>query len=154
MNRFHEITIIAYRNIEEKCYGIKKLDGYQHLYSVSTLCIQLAKKRNLNIELSAIIGVLHDYSTYYTGSSFDHANRSAMLANELLEKSELLNIEEITLVTTAIKNHSNKDVIDDEYSELIKDADIWYRYLYEPTMTFDMHKQKRIDTLLYEFNMI
>lgn len=35
-------------------------------------------------------------------------------------------------IVTAIKNHSNKERIDDKYSELIKNADLLIQYLNDP----------------------
>ena len=42
--------------------------GYVHLYSVSQMCALLAKKRQQNVELAAIAGLLHDIYAYQTGS--------------------------------------------------------------------------------------
>ena len=39
--------------IERKC-------GYKHLYGVSQACAILAMKRNENVELAVIAGLLHD----------------------------------------------------------------------------------------------
>ena len=50
------------------------------------MCQYLARINNLDIEIAAIIGILHDIATYKFNSSFDHANRSAMIANDILKK--------------------------------------------------------------------
>lgn len=144
MKRYHQVASIIHKNLEERCPGFKKQQGYQHLYSVTTLCIELAKKRNLDTELAAIIGITHDYATYYTGTSFDHATRSAMLVKEILEKTDTFTAVEIQLITNAIKNHSHKEKIDDSYSELLKDADTYYLHLFEPDMVLSKEKIERI----------
>ena len=46
----------------------------------------LSNPNNLNIEIAATIGILHDLATYKLNSSFDHANRSSLIASELLKK--------------------------------------------------------------------
>ena len=44
--------------------------------------------------------------------------------------------------------HSNKDCIDDDYSELLKDADVLAQYLAEPDIIFDKHSQERLKKYL------
>jgi hypothetical protein len=52
--------------------------------------------------------------------------------------------EEINTVYTAIINHSDKDAIHDEYSELIKDADLLVKYYDDPSTIFKPSEEKRI----------
>ena len=80
-------------------------------------------------------------------SSFDHANRSSLIASELLKKDELFSANEIDTIVTAIKNHSNKERIDDKYSELIKNADLLIQYLNDPEALLTSEKQKRINLI-------
>ena len=49
--------------------------GYVHLYSVSQACALLAMKRQENVELAAIAGLLHDIYAYKTGARTDHAHQ-------------------------------------------------------------------------------
>ena len=91
-----------------------KNNGLEHSANVANMACLLAKLKSLDLELAAIIGICHDLATYKFKSSFDHANRSSMLAREILADSNLFNHDEIILITTAIKNHSFKDRIDDE----------------------------------------
>lgn len=150
MNQLQTIKDILYKDLEDKCFGYKKKNAYDHLFGVSSLCGILALKRNLDIEIACIIGLLHDYSTYITGTSFDHANRSALMVKKILENSNLFTIEEINIIVTAIKNHSSKDQIDDDYSELIKDADAMHQYLQEKDKVFSNDYQNRINKLKIE----
>lgn len=46
------------------------------MFQVETLCLLLAKERNLDDELCAIIGLLHDIAVPIYSSSFQHATRS------------------------------------------------------------------------------
>ena len=132
MNRYDLIKNEIYRGIEDNCYGSKKLHGYSHLFGVSTLCILLAPKFDLDPEITGVMGLLHDYSEFKTGSSFDHANRSSFLANGILSKTRQFSISEVTTITTAIKNHSLKDQQHDKYSEFLKLCDVLYSHINEP----------------------
>lgn len=129
-----------------------KNDGLEHSVNVSNMACLLAKLKNLDLELAAIIGICHDLATYKFKSSFDHANRSSMLSREILVNSKLFSHDEIILITTAIKNHSLKNRIDDKYSELIKDADLLVQYLNEPNALFSKEKQCRLDNIFKMFN--
>ena len=129
-----------------------KNNGLEHSANVANMACLLAKLKSLDLELAAIIGICHDLATYKFKSSFDHANRSSMLAREILADSNLFNHDEIILITTAIKNHSFKDSIDDEYSELIKDADLLVQYLNEPNAFFSKEKQHRLNNIFKTFN--
>lgn len=144
MNRYQIITQIVLSNIEQRCFGLKKLEGYQHLISVATLMTVIAPKRDLDKEIAGCIGILHDYSTYYTNSNFDHASRSGLLAKEILEQSSIFKEEEIITIVTAINNHSQKDRVDDCYSELVKDVDLYHQYMIEPTRIFITQQLLRI----------
>lgn len=63
---------------ERKC-------GYKHLYGVSQACAVLAMKRNEDVELAVIAGILHDIYTYKTlAHAAEHEkDRFRMLKEEL-----------------------------------------------------------------------
>lgn len=147
MNKLDIVKEKVYEDLESKCYGYKKKQAYDHLIGVSNLCGILALKRSLDVELSMIIGLLHDYSTYILGSSFDHAHRSSMLSTKIL-KDLNFNEEDITLISTAIYYHSDKNKIHDEYSELIKDADVLSQYLNQKDAVFTQEYNKRLEKLI------
>ena len=113
--------------LDEKSHGYYKREAIAHMFQVETLCLLLAKERNLDEELCAIIGLLHDIAVPIYSSSFQHATRSSKLAKELLDP--IFSEEEKNIILTAISNHSHKERKDDAYSELIKDADCWSHYL-------------------------
>lgn len=145
MKRYEIIKDEVYCILNSDCFGNKRKRGLEHLFSVTTMIQYLALLNQLDVELAAIIGILHDLATYKLNSSFDHANRSSIIANDLLKKDNLFSTDEINIIVTAIKNHSHKERIDDPYSELIKDADILVQYFSEPTAIYSPEKQKRID---------
>ncbi len=148
MSRVIDVKEILYKDIENKCYGKQKLDGFDHLSGVSSLCAYLANQRYLDEELASIIGLLHDCSTYLTGTSFDHAARSSDIARKILNDLDLFNRVEINIICNAIRNHSDKDKLHDEYSELIKDADVLQQYFNEIDAVLPLEYQKRINKLI------
>lgn len=121
-------------------------EGYIHLYGVSQYCSMLALKRKLDVELCAIIGMLHDIYTYKVGYTKDHALLGATEAENLLKDLEIFTEEEIEIVTTAISHHSDKKIKHDKYSELLKDADILQNSLYN-TIVENKHG-KRLKKIL------
>lgn len=148
MIRYYEIKDEVYQLLNEQCFGKNRKNGLEHLFSVASMSAFLAKKENLDLELASTIGILHDLSVYVNCSSFDHANRSSMLAKKILIDSNLFNDLEIEIITTAIKNHSAKEKIDDQYSELIKNADLLVQYLNEPEALLSKEKQQRLALIL------
>jgi HD superfamily phosphodiesterase len=148
MSRVIDVKEMIFNEINKKCIEKKKIDAYYHLSSVSSLCAYLANERGLDKELGCIIGLLHDCSSYLLNSSFDHANRSSELSRKLLYEMNLFNHEEITIICNAIRNHSDKGKIHDEYSELIKDADVLAQYFSEMDAVFNKDYTMRLNKLL------
>ena len=122
--RVNEIKTTALKLLEDNAYGFYKRKIIAHMFEAETLCILLAHKRSLNEEYASIIGLLHDLSIAIDCNDFGHASRSSMLAKKMLSEHGGFTEEEINLITTAITNHSTKEVVQDPYSECIKDADV------------------------------
>ncbi|WP_028043105.1 HD domain-containing protein [Candidatus Stoquefichus massiliensis] len=142
MNRYENLKNIFFQNIEEKCHGIYKQKAYFHSLSVSTLCQKLALEKDLDIELAAIIGLFHDYAQFIHHSSFDHAKRSSEMVVPLLDN---FNDNERQMIIQAIAHHSDKTRIDDQYSEILKDADVLAQYFAEPDIILKADSQKRLN---------
>jgi uncharacterized protein len=117
-------------------------EGYIHLYGVAQNCTLLAIKRELDVELCTIIGMLHDIYTYKIGYEKEHAMLGAIEAENLLKDLEIFTDAEIEIIKTAISHHSDKKVIHDAYSELLKDADLLQNSLYNTT--FEIKHRKRL----------
>lgn len=147
MNRYDNIKNIVYDILNNECYGNYRKNGFEHLFNVANMANLLAKIEDLDQELAAIIGILHDLATYKFQTSFDHANRSGILAENILTKSKLFNDDEINLIVAAIKNHSFKERVDDKYSEIIKNADLIVQHLNEPDALLSKDKQMRLNKL-------
>ncbi len=124
----------------------QRREGYVHLYGVAQNCTLLGIRRGLDIELCTIIGLLHDVYTYKYNYVKEHAILGATEAENLLRKLDVFSEEEIEIIKNAITNHSNKKELHDEYSELIKDADLLQNFLYN--LSFNVKHKKRIKKTL------
>lgn len=125
--------------------------GWVHLYGVSQFCTLLAIKRNLDFEIASVCGMLHDIYTYNYQYEKNHAELGLQDVEKILRSTNLFTDEEITIILTAIRNHSLKKVIHDPYSELLKDADTLQNSLYNPGLKIK-HK-KRLKLLFLELNI-
>ncbi|MBR3841148.1 MAG: HD domain-containing protein [Erysipelotrichales bacterium] len=127
--------------------------AYLHLYGVSQACALLAMKRQENIELATIAGMLHDIYSYANMDSKDHAHKGAEMARDILVSLNEFSEEEINLICTAIYNHSDKLDIHGVLDEILKDADVMQHVLYNPLFSVKANEQKRFDSLKVEFNL-
>lgn len=124
-----------------------------HLYGVSMASVILAKKRGLNSELAAMAGMLHDIYTYKTMISDEHAHKGAYLAKEILNELNIATDEEIQIICSAIYNHSDKDTIDSDFDELLKDADVLQHCMYNPTFEILQHEKSRYEKIMCELGL-
>ena len=127
--------------------------GYVHLYSVSQMCALLAKKRQQNVELAVIAGLLHDIYAYQTGSRKDHAHQGAAAARQILQELNLFSEEEINMISQAIYRHSDKDVVDSPFDEVLKDADALQHFLIMPLADPVPHEAARVSKLKEELGI-
>ena len=127
--------------------------GYVHLYSVSQACALLAMKRQQNVELAAIAGLLHDIHAYQTGNRKDHAHQGALAAKKILQELNLFSEEEIDMVSQAIWHHSDKDTVDSPFDEVLKDADALQHFLIMPLADPAPHEAARVSKMKEELGM-
>lgn len=80
MNRLEHIRKTVDGLLYQQSDANERRCGFVHLYGVSAICALLAGRRGLDIELCAMAGMLHDLSSYESGDSTDHAQRSAARA--------------------------------------------------------------------------
>ena len=119
-----------------------------HLYGVSQYASMLALQRGLDVELSAIAGMLHDIAQYQENIYQGHAERSGILAKELLMNTGMFQPDEITIIVQAIHHHSDKTNRHGPYDELLKDADVLQHYFYHPNQQISASEQYRLYYLL------
>jgi HD superfamily phosphodiesterase len=125
--------------------------GYLHLYGVSQACTMIAMKRNEDVELATIAGMLHDIYTYAKMDSKDHAQKGAIMAKEILVSMKLFDEKEINLICNAIHNHSDKTRTHSSFSEVLIDADVLQHCLYNPYHDIATHEVERFQNLKIEF---
>jgi len=130
MKRYELAKDLFFKEMLSKSSGFYLRVGLQHCLNVSAFAILIAKKRRLDEELIGIAGLFHDIHTYTKMNSFNHAYYSSIQAKELLESLNLVTTEELDIIITAIKNHSNKKITHDNYSECLKDADVLDHYMW------------------------
>ncbi|MHA1199853.1 MAG: HD domain-containing protein [Candidatus Heimdallarchaeaceae archaeon] len=118
-----------------------------HVISCSQICKILAASRGLDVEVSAIAGAIHDIAIIRTGKFDNHGPLGAPMVREFLLKFNsdfgkelgVVSQEEINMITQATENHTYKtDFTDNEFDELIKDADSLDRFLHGKK-TFDFY---------------
>ncbi|MGE5579469.1 MAG: HD domain-containing protein [Bacillota bacterium] len=110
-------------NIED---AVEKRAAYVHSYGVSQCCALLALRRGLDLEMAAVIGLLHDVYSYRTGYTRLHSHNGAEMVRVAF-KHDLKDFfleDEQTIIKSAIYHHSDKDHVHDEYDELLKDSDV------------------------------
>ena len=127
--------------------------GYLHLYGVSQACAMIALKRNQDVELATMVGMLHDLHSYKAMNTENHAEHGAILARQILEELSLTNENETDLICSAIHNHSSKATTHSAFDEVLKDADVLQHCLYNPHFPVKEHEKYRFQNLLTEFGI-
>jgi len=125
----------------------------RHMFAVSNFAAMLAMKRGLDLEVALIIGLLHDIHTLLADDPTDHAELGSLKAREILSELKIVSDTELEIICTAIKNHSSKDIIHDEYSELAKDADLMNHYFSNPLDPYVARGNIRLERLIAELGL-
>ena len=153
MDRIEKVRVI----VDEILLNMKDAEerrcAYLHLYGVAQACAMLALKRNENVELSVIVGMLHDIYSYANMDSNNHAHKGAEMARNILNTLNLFNEDEKNLICAAIRNHSDKSMVHGWLDEILKDADVMQHVLYNPLFDMKEHEQKRFSFLMKEFDL-
>ena len=119
--------------------------AYVHLYGVGQAAAFLSMKRGYDrntAELAEVAGMLHDYAKYVYDEEEKHAERSSECAREILSKISKFSKEEVNQICKAIFLHSNKNVIDEFFDEILKDADEMQHYFRNPMEDYFYHKER------------
>jgi HD superfamily phosphodiesterase len=128
--------------------------GYLHLYGVSQTCAFIALKRNQDVELATMAGMLHDLYSYKAMNTENHAEHGAVLARQILEELSLTTDNETDLICSAIRNHSSKAYTHSAFDEVLKDADVLQHCLYNPLFPVMEHEERRFQNILTEFGVL
>jgi uncharacterized protein len=123
---------------------------YVHLYGVSHFCTLLALRRGLNVELATTCGMLHDIYPVLYGSYTHHGIKGAEQAEKILRAAKLYSDEEISIIASAIARHSDKDIIQGPYDEVLKDGDVMSHCLYNADFPVNENEKERLKKILIE----
>ncbi len=145
------------RHIDEILLNMKdtaeRRCAYVHLYGVSQACTMIALKRDQDVELATMAGMLHDLHSYKTINTENHAEYGAILARQILEELKLTTDIETDLICSAILNHSSKGATHSAFDEVLIDADVLQHYLYNPLFPVMEHEKYRLQNLINEFGI-
>lgn len=153
MNRISMIKQYVDKIIENIPSTEERKEAYIHTYGVAQCCSIIAEKRGLNPEIAYISGLLHDIYAYYTESYLCHAQSGADMARPAIRNMDIFSDDEKMIILSAIFYHSNKELIHDEYDEVLKDADILQRYLNDSCSSVFQLAIPRLNNVLNEFKI-
>lgn len=141
-----------------KCHEDKEIsrNGFVHLYGVGQACALISLSRGHDreyAELAEIAGMLHDYTKYLDGIEEAHAEKSSIEAEKILTSIGRFTDGEIKTVVQAIRRHSNKSNVDEEFDEILKDADEMQHWLRNPVEEYFFSKE-RTQKIAAEFGLI
>ena len=160
MNRLNRVRNIVDSYIEKievepgKDLLAIKRNEYTHSYGVASLARLLAMKRGLDSEIAAMIGHLHDIGRIlYNLVDESHGPIGAIEAEKILWGTLQFNEDEISVIGKAIQNHSQKDNVGNAYDELIKDADLLERYLWDSRYFQGEVNTKRLANIMAEIGL-
>jgi HD superfamily phosphodiesterase len=133
--------------VERRC-------AYVHLYGVAQSCALIALKHGENVELAVMAGMLHDIYSYARMDTADHARKSAALAREILAGLQITSDDETRIICDAINVHSDKELTHAPFDEVLKDADVFQSWLYNPLEEINTQAKKtRCRRVLAEFGI-
>jgi uncharacterized protein len=132
-DRFERLAEIVF----EKLHSVnsRQLDlAILHLYGVAILCSLIAMKRTLNNEICKSAGILHDLWLFLNvpltpNEHQKHGVYGSIRAREILNSMGTYTNDEIDRICTMIYFHNDKNVVNGEYDEVLKDADALQHYL-------------------------
>lgn len=99
-----------------------------HAINACMLARILSDKYDLDDEISQITCLFHDIGRIMTCKNENHAETGSILIKEIL--FDKIKEEDLSKISYAIFNHSNKDDEDDDrLSEFVKDVDVFNSYI-------------------------
>ena len=152
MDRLEKVRQVVDQILHQQPDLEERRCGFVHLYGVAQTCALLALQRELDPQICAVMGMLHDIATYRSGDPTDHAPRGAVEAAAILNDTGQFSQQEIDRICQAISTHSAKHQIDGALAELLKDADVLQHYLYNPALPKkpDPHWRRRYQNIVVE----
>jgi len=153
MNRLEEVRKIIDPMLLEMTDAEERRCAYIHIYGVSQLAAMLALRRDLDPEIAAVSGMCHDIYAYCTGIIPLHDQNSAEMIRPIIRDMGLFSNDEQVTIISAVFHHSDKASFHQPYDELLKDADLLQRYLYNTGLPVNKRKTIRLESVLAEFGL-
>ena len=145
MERYEKCKEYVYANFSKIAYEPVRVAAFIHTNSVDNAITLLAISRGLKLELARIAALFHDYSQYVENCPHqDHARLSTLHANQYLKSTNLFKTTEIDDICFAIAQHSHKTSYDSPLCEALKDADVFARFLENPTIKMEGIRKERL----------
>lgn len=82
-----------------------------------------------------------------------HAHKGVDLAREILSKLKLTDEAEMETICSAIYHHDDKQVVDGQMDEVLKDADVIHHCMNDLSKPVKKKEQARFEKLCVEFGM-
>lgn len=152
----HRLTLLR-QEVDKLIYQCNPAEirhFFQHLYGVSKFCALLALKRNVNPELAATSGLLHDIYQVTDKSTVNHAEKGAVVAEFILKTVGGYSNDEIIAIKTAISRHSDKNIVQEPLDEVLKDADMIDHNLNSNNVLIANRELERYNTVLVELGCL
>lgn len=153
MNRIEQVREVVDDILLHMSDVVERRCAYLHLYGVAQACALIAQKRDENVELAVIAGMLHDISSYATMDAAEHAHKGAGMAEEIMKSLNTFTEEEIEIVCNAIYNHNDKDMAHVGFDEVLKDADVMQHCLYNPLFPVKEQEKARWEAMKQQFGI-
>ncbi|MFC6549374.1 CHAP domain-containing protein [Cohnella cellulosilytica] len=129
---------------------IRKQESCVQLHGVSAFAAMLATKRQLDRELAAIAGMLHNYYFYKTGIPDFPGPNSSEAVRPLLRDMNILSKEEQTTLLRAIFHQGDRSSIHGPCEELVKDACLLHFYFQNSASSAAPQDVARLRNVLHE----
>jgi HD superfamily phosphodiesterase len=109
----------------------------------------LASYRRLDPDLAACAAAIQNIGRITQGKIEGHAEAGYEPARKLLSSLGCFSPREVELLAASVRNHSNKGSVDSPMDELVKDVDVYVRYIQGHQFT-GPHELKRLSTIRLE----
>lgn len=104
-------------------------EDYDYIRDAARSAKVLAARRKLDPDLAAIASVLQNIGRITTGRHEGHAEAGYAPSKRLLSSLGCFESEEIEQIAIAVRNHSRRDIARSPLEEIVKDVDVYVRYL-------------------------
>jgi HD superfamily phosphodiesterase len=120
--------------VEQEKRGVERdrdLDWeYEHIKDAASYAKTLAERRRVNPDMAACAAALQNIGRITTGRTEGHADAGYEPARRLLIGLGCFSPAEVEQLAASVRRHSRKDVVDSPLDEVVKDVDIYVRYIH------------------------